>query len=234
MIGARLGYVFFYSPLYYWEHPFEVLEIWKGGMSFHGGALGVIIASLNFCKRKRYEFYTLADPSMPFVAVGVGIVRIANFINSELYGSPTNLPWAVIFYDRDYNYTQPSHPSQIYESFCEGFFMAILLQYLLFKTKIKGLIFWLFIGLYGVVRYLIEFIRLPDYHIRLYRLEIYQNNEWMFTFFSIGQILCLVMVVIAVGGCIRILRRGKSPVSSNTKNTNETQRSLRKENTEKG
>jgi len=196
MIGGRLGYVFFYRLTDYMQNPWHIFAVWEGGMSFHGGMLGVIIAALIFCKKYKYNFYTLADPTMPLVAIGVGIVRMANFINGELYGSITNVPWAVIFFRTD-PLRLPRHPSQIYESFLEGFLMAILLQFLLFKIKLKGIIFWLFIGIYGIVRFLIEFIRLPD-DISLYA------NGMLFGCFSMGQVLSLLMIAVAVFSIILI------------------------------
>jgi phosphatidylglycerol:prolipoprotein diacylglycerol transferase len=186
IIGGRLGYVLFYRFTDYLADPIRILYFQEGGMSFHGGLLGVIIASLIFCKRYGYNFYTLADPAMPIVAIGVGIVRIANFINGELYGKVTDVRWAVIFQNTDPE-ALPRHPSQLYESFLEGFLMAVILQFLLFKVKMRGLIFWTFIGLYGVIRYLIEFIRIPD------DLPIYDNGM-LFGIFSMGQFLSLLMI----------------------------------------
>jgi len=191
MIGGRLGYIFFYRFGDYLRNPLSVFYVWEGGMSFHGGMLGTICSVLLYCKRYKYDFYTIVDPAMPLVAIGVGLVRIANFINGELYGSPTTLPWAVIFI-RDDVYRLPRHPSQLYEALLEGFLMAILLQYLLSKNKIKGMIFWLFILIYGVVRYLIEFIRLPD------DIPIYKNGLLYGSLpVSMGQLLSLGMVLVA-------------------------------------
>ena len=186
-IGARLGFVLFYHPEYYLANPLEIIYIWQGGLSFHGGLIGVIIASLLFCRKYKYNFYTLADPAMPLVALSIGFVRIGNFINGELYGSVTNLPWAVVFANTD-PLLLPRHPSQIYESLLEGFLMSIFLQIMLFKTKISGMIFWLFIGCYGVVRFLVEFIRLPDD-------LIYYENGMILGFFSLGQLLSLFMII---------------------------------------
>lgn len=190
LIGGRLGYVIFYHPGYYLQNPLAVLYIWEGGMSFHGGALGVILAGIMFCKKYKYDFYTLADPVMPFVAIGLGLGRIANFINGELYGKASNLPWAVVFPATDPQ-AIPRHPTQLYEALLEGFLMAMVLQFLLLKTKLKGLIFWLFIGAYGVVRFLIEYIRIPD------DLPMYEKGL-IFSLFTMGQILSLVMIISSV------------------------------------
>ena len=200
IIGGRFGYVLFYQLSYYLQNPLHIFYVWNGGMSFHGGMIGVIISALIFCKKNKYDFYTLADPSMPLVAIGIGIVRMANFINGELYGKYTTLPWAVIFKRTD-PLMLPRHPSQIYEAILEGFLMAILLQFILFKTNLKGMIFWLFIGLYGVVRFLIEFIRIPD------DLPIYKNGM-IFGFFSMGQFFSLLMILTA-GVFLFIITRKK-------------------------
>ena len=194
-IGARLGYVCFYDPSYYLSNPLRIFFLWEGGLSFHGGLIGVITASLLFCKKNKYNFYTIADPAMPLVALSLGFGRIGNFINGELYGSVTNVPWAVVFTNVD---QLPRHPSQLYESLLEGFLMAAFLQFMLFKTKIKGMIFWLFIGCYGVVRYLIEYIRLPD------DISIYKNGM-ILGYFSMGQLLSLGMIIAAIVGFVVIM-----------------------------
>ncbi|MCL2064379.1 MAG: prolipoprotein diacylglyceryl transferase [Candidatus Cloacimonetes bacterium] len=192
MIGARFGYVLFYGFTHYMANPLKIFYVWEGGMSFHGGLLGVIIAVLIFCKKTKQDFFTLADPAMPWVAIGVGFGRIGNFINGELFGKVSNLPWAMIFLRTDPEML-PRHPSQLYEAIFEGFLMAAFLQFMLFKTNIKGLIFWLFIGIYGIVRYLIEFIRIPD------NLPIYDNGL-IFNMFTMGQVLSLLMVISAIIG----------------------------------
>jgi phosphatidylglycerol:prolipoprotein diacylglycerol transferase len=199
IIGGRLGYVIFYDLVEYLQNPLRIFFVWEGGMSFHGGLIGVIVAALIFCVKYKYNFYTLADPAMPLVAIGVGLVRIANFINSELVGRATELPWAVIFV-RAEEFAVPRHPSQLYEALLEGFLMAIVLQIVLFRTKVKGLVFWLFIGIYGVVRYLVEYIREPDV------LPMYENGM-LFGYFSMGQILSLVMLATAAFFISRLYKK---------------------------
>ncbi|MCL1827401.1 MAG: prolipoprotein diacylglyceryl transferase, partial [Candidatus Cloacimonetes bacterium] len=137
-------------------------------------------------RKYKYNFYTLADPAMPFVALGLGFGRIGNFINGELWGKVTTVPWAVIFPNGGY---LPRHPSQLYEALLEGFLMAIFLQIVLLKTKLKGLVFWLFIGTYGVVRFLLEFIRVPDENVDIYDSGLIWNA------FTMGQVLSLFMIV---------------------------------------
>ena len=197
MIGGRLGYVIFYGLLEYLKHPLDIFKVWEGGMSFHGGAIGTIIAGLIYCKKNKFDFYTLADPAMPFVAIGLGLGRIGNFINGELYGKVSDVPWAVIFPEGG---PWPRHPSQLYEALFEGFLMAIFLQLVLLKTSVKGLVFWLFIGSYGIVRFLIEYIRIPDTGLDIYK------HGMIFGVFSMGQVLSLCMIVAAVIGFIAIRR----------------------------
>ena len=188
-IGARLGFVLLYHPDYYLLHPWEILFVWQGGLSFHGGLLGVIFSCVLYCKKNKFNFFEIADQAMPLVALSLGFGRIGNFINGELYGSVTNLPWAVVFTEYD---PLPRHPSQLYEALLEGFLMAIFLQIMLYKTKVNGMIFWLFIGSYGVVRFLLEFVRLPDADLIFYR------NGPLFGHFSMGQVLSMGMIISAI------------------------------------
>ena len=184
IIGGRIGYVIFYHFVYYLNNPLHIFYVWQGGMSFHGGALGVIIAGLLFCKKHNYNFYRLADPVMPLVAIGLGLGRIGNFINAELYGRPTDLPWGVIFPDSD---GAARHPSQLYEAFAEGFLLFIISYLVLKKTDKPGVVFWLWMLLYGVFRFLIEFVRQPDAHLGT-----------IIGFFTMGQILSLMMIIISI------------------------------------
>ncbi len=184
VIGGRLGYVLFYKLSYYLYHPLNIFAVWEGGMSFHGGAVGVIIAGLLFSKKHNYNFYRLADPTMPLVAVGLGLGRIGNFINAELYGRVTTLPWGMVFPNSD---GQPRHPSQIYEAFLEGFLLFMITFIILKKTNKPGLVFWSFIGLYGLFRFLVEFVREPDEHL-----------GFLIGFMTMGQILSSIMFIFSV------------------------------------
>ena len=207
IVGARLGYVFFYNPNYFYNNPSVIIKFGEGGMSFHGGMLGVILTVLIFCKVNKKEFYQLADPIMPIVAFGLGLGRVANFINGELYGKVTNVSWAVIFPNVD---MQPRHPSQLYEALFEGFLMALFLQIVLFKSKIKGLVFWLFIFLYGVVRFLIEYIRLPDSHLPMYKEGLLLGVFTMGQILSLCMILSSIMVLVWFSGGVNFFRREKN------------------------
>lgn len=190
IIGGRLGYVLFYDLLEYMRHPLHIFAVWEGGMSFHGGAVGVIIAGVLFCRSQKISFYRLADPTMPLVAIGLGLGRIGNFINGELYGRITTVPWGMVFPGTD---GTPRHPSQLYEAFLEGFIMALVLQFILKKTRKEGLVFWGFILLYGCIRFMLEFVREPD------ALPIYDHGM-LFGFMSIGQILSSIMIICSIIG----------------------------------
>jgi phosphatidylglycerol:prolipoprotein diacylglycerol transferase len=190
ILGGRLGYVLFYNLAYYLQHPLEIFAVWSGGMSFHGGAIGVIIAGAWYLYRHKLNFWKLADPMMPLVAIGLGLGRLGNFINGELYGRITHVPWAMIFPDSD---GQPRHPSQLYEFFLEGIVLAIISQLVYRKTKTEGLGFWAFIGCYGIFRIFIEFFREPD-KIALYR------HGLLFGFVTMGMLLSFLMVVSSIAG----------------------------------
>lgn len=205
ILGGRLGYVIFYNLLYYLQHPLSILATWEGGMSFHGGALGVIIGGLIFCRRTKLRFYSLADPAVPIVAMGLGLGRLGNFINGELYGRASNLPWAMIFPGSD---GVPRHPSQLYELILEGIVLASVTQFLLTKVKKEGIVFWSFIGLYGVFRFMIEFVRQPD------SLDFYSRFGYILGFMSIGQFLSLIMVLVSAYAIWRINRPAGVPVAA--------------------
>ncbi len=198
ILGGRLGYVLFYNLPYYLRHPLEVFFVWQGGMSFHGGALGVIIAGLIFLKRQKLQFYPLADPMMPFAAIGLGLGRLGNFINAELWGKVTALPWGMVFPEAG---AKPRHPSQLYEALLEGLAL-FLVSLLLLKRRLKdGVVFWAFIGLYGVFRFFIEFVRVPD------DLDVYRKYGYFLGFMTIGQILSALMIVAAAIGIWHIYRK---------------------------
>jgi phosphatidylglycerol---prolipoprotein diacylglyceryl transferase len=161
VLGGRLGYVLFYMPGYYISHPLEALSVWRGGMSFHGGALGVTIAILLFTPARRLPLFGFSDIILEAIPIGLFFGRIANFINGELYGRPTQIPWAMIFPNAG---PMPRHPSQLYEAFCEG----ILLFLLLFAAeqfgarRRPGIVTGLFLAGYAVARMSGELFRQPD------------------------------------------------------------------------
>ncbi|HOD18049.1 MAG TPA: prolipoprotein diacylglyceryl transferase [Candidatus Cloacimonadota bacterium] len=199
IIGGRLGYVLFYNLPYYLKNPLEIFAVWSGGMSFHGGALGVIIAGLIFVHKHKLNFLQLADPIMPLVAIGLGLGRLGNFINGELYGRVTNVPWAMIFPDSD---GLPRHPSQLYELFLEGIVLAIICQVVYKKSKISGMGFWTFIGFYGIFRIFVEFFREPD------KLDLYSRGLF-FGFVTVGMLLSFFMVIAAAIGIFYLYKKNK-------------------------
>ncbi|HOH59941.1 MAG: prolipoprotein diacylglyceryl transferase [Candidatus Cloacimonetes bacterium] len=198
ILGGRLGYVVFYNFLYYLRNPLEIFAVWEGGMSFHGGALGVIIAGLLFCRKYKYSFVDLADAAIPLVAIGLALGRLGNFINAELWGQVSNLPWAMVFPDAG---DLPRHPTQLYEMLSEGILLGLISYLLLRKGARKGMVFWTFIGGYGIVRFLIEFVRIPD------DISFYRDFGFIFGFMSIGQFLSMLMVIAAGIGTYIIYRR---------------------------
>lgn len=165
IVGGRLGYVLLYNPYKYFSNPIEILKTYEGGMSFHGGALGVITAAYIFSKRHKISFLSLTDIISPVVPIGLFFGRIANFINGELYGRATNSALGIIFPNSD---LQPRHPSQLYEAFFEGLVLFGILAYAVFKRKSlnkQGLNSGLYLTFYSIFRIIIEILREPDIQI---------------------------------------------------------------------
>ena len=161
IIGGRLGYVFFYNINYYSNNLIEIFKIWQGGMSFHGGLMGIILVSIWFAKKNNQNVFKYLDVISLVAPIGIFFGRAANFINSELYGIETNLPWGVKFLKVDNLYR---HPSQLYEAFFEGIILFIVLYVFKSKGFMKkpGVISGLFLILYSIFRFIIEFFRVPD------------------------------------------------------------------------
>ncbi len=202
MLGARIGYVVFYNLDYYMAHPLEIFLPFSfsggfhftglAGMSYHGGLIGVISASALFCYRYRVNFWKFADFLIPSIPLGYTFGRIGNFINGELYGRVTSVPWGMYFpLDRT---NQLRHPSQLYEAFFEGIFLFFILWKIRNRKFFDGFFLALYIIGYGSVRFFIEFVREPDSQLGLF-----------FGFLSMGQILCLFMILAGTG--IIIVRR---------------------------
>ena len=187
VIGGRLGYVFFYNPSYYLENLNEILMIWNGGMSFHGALLGIVFATILFCKKNKVNIFYYLDLVALSAPIGIFLGRIANFINSELYGRASDIIWSVKFIQID---NLNRHPSQIYEAIFEGIFLFILLNLFHFKiTKKNGLASSLFLILYSLFRFFIEFTREPDSNIGLILFNMSMGQIISVIFFIIGMIL---------------------------------------------
>ena len=193
IIGGRVGYVLFYQLQLFFLDPLYIFQIWKGGMSFHGGLIGMIFAIYIFAKQNNLSFFYLSDLVSIVAPIGLFLGRISNFINTELYGRITDFPFAIIYPLIDNN---PRHPSQLYEAFFEGVVLFIILYLIFIKNSKKysaGIISAYFLILYSIFRFLIEFLREPDLHLGLF-----------LNYFSMGQILC---IPILFAGILILFRR---------------------------
>ena len=190
IIGGRLGYVLFYNFNYYSNNLIDILKIWQGGMSFHGGLIGVIVVSIWFSRKNSQDPFIYLDIVSLVAPIGIFFGRIANFINSELYGTETNLPWAVKFIQVDNLYR---HPSQLYEAFFEGILLFIILIYFRNKGLYKntGLISGLFLFFYSIFRFFIEFVRVPDEQIGYLFLDLTRGQIISLIFLLIGTYLII-------------------------------------------
>ncbi len=159
VLGGRLGYVLFYKAGYYFAHPAEIFMVWHGGMSFHGGFLGVLVGVCLFARRNRRNWFDVTDFLAPLVPLGLAAGRLGNFINSELPGRVTDVPWAMIFPNID---SQPRHPSQLYQFALEGVALFLLLWWLSSKPRPRAAVSAAFLIGYGVFRFVAEFAREPD------------------------------------------------------------------------
>jgi len=185
IIGGRVGYVLFYNFKYYLENVFEIFMIWNGGMSFHGGLIGVIIATLLFSKKHKIDPYIFLDLISLAAPIGIFFGRIANFINSELYGKETDVLWSVKFLTID-NISR--HPSQIYEAILEGVILFVLLNYIVKKNIFSkaGVISSLFLMFYSIFRFLAEFFRVPDSEIGYIIFDLSLGQLISIIFFTFG------------------------------------------------
>ncbi len=181
LLGARLGYVVFYNLSYYIQHPLEIFAIWHGGMSFHGGLIGSVIAGILFCKKLKIDVWQIADIVIATAPIGLGLGRLGNFINGELYGRVTDVPWAMIFPTGG---PLPRHPSQLYEFFLEGIVLFTILWTMKNKGFKTGILSSLFIIFYGVFRFFVEFFREPDVQV-----------GYIMGIFTMGQILSGAMII---------------------------------------
>lgn len=201
VLGGRLGYCIFYKPAYYAAHPLEVFAVWQGGMSFHGGMLGVVAAMVWFARSRQRPFWQVADFVAPCVPTGLAAGRIGNFINGELPGrlSAPDLPWGMVFPGAG---ALPRHPSQVYQFLLEGLLLFALLWLYARRERAQGQVAAAFLGGYGVLRFVAEFFREPDAHLGLLALGM-----------SMGQWLCVPMVL---GGAGMWWWFGRHPASEPT------------------
>ena len=187
IIGGRAGFVLFYNFSYYLAHPIEIFYLQQGGMSFHGGLAGVIIAMVLFARKLKQPFFVLTDFIAPVVPVGLFTGRIGNFINGELWGGPSQLPWAMVFPDPAAGGVA-RHPSQLYEALFEGVLLFLILWWFSMKPRPLAAVSGLFLFGYGVSRFLVEFVRVPDENIS------YVAFDWL----TMGQILSTPMIIVGV------------------------------------
>lgn len=195
ILGGRIGYILFYKPDMIWLNPGELPAIWHGGMSFHGGLIGVGLAIWWFSRQHKTPLFGLADLVACAAPIGLFFGRLANFVNAELYGRETTAPWAVMFPQPgplgDIAYTTPRHPSQLYEAFLEGLVLFALLRFAThnkFTLQRPGLTTGLFLAGYGTFRFMVEFVREPDQHM----------PEALRHYITMGMLLCLPMIALGL------------------------------------
>jgi len=184
IVGGRLGYVLFYKPAWFASHPLEILAVWQGGMSFHGGLLGVIAAQWWFARSRGRPFWQVMDLIAPCVPLGLASGRVGNFINGELWGrvADPSLPWAMVFPQS--GSMVPRHPSQVYQFLLEGVLLFVLLWFYARRRRAEGQVAAVFLGGYGLMRFVAEYFREPDAYLGLLALGL-----------SMGQWLCVPMMV---------------------------------------
>ena len=202
VLGGRLGYVLFYKPVYYASNPLEILAVWQGGMSFHGGMLGVILAMVLFARSRKRRWLEVTDLIAPCVPTGLASGRMGNFINGELWGraADPSLPWAMVFPQSLSDV--PRHPSQLYQFALEGLLLFVLLWVYARKPRATGQVSGLFLLGYGVFRFIAEYFRQPDAHLGLLALGM-----------SMGQWLCVPMIL---GGALMWRWASQQPPSAAT------------------
>lgn len=197
ILGGRIGYCLFYKPGYYAAHPLEVLAVWQGGMSFHGGMLGVIAAMLWYARSRQRPLLQVVDFVAPCVPTGLAMGRLGNFINGELWGrvASPDLPWGMVFRGAG---DAPRHPSQLYQFLLEGLLLFVLLWLYARKERVPGQVAAAFLFGYGVLRFVAEFFREPDAHLGLLSLGM-----------SMGQWLCIPMILGGAGLWVWVRSRGR-------------------------
>jgi phosphatidylglycerol:prolipoprotein diacylglycerol transferase len=198
IIGGRLGYIFFYNFSFYLNSPLEIFKLWEGGMSFHGALIGIVIGTHLYSIRNKLQTFFLLDIIACVSPIGIFLGRIANFINGELVGKVSSVPWSVIFPNID---MLPRHPSQLYEAFFEGLVLFLIMNVIIFKENYKiGTCSYIFLMCYGVLRIFSEFFREPDTHL-----------GYLFNILSMGTLLSLIMIIF---GAVIFFYREKNEIKS--------------------
>ncbi|MDQ7782003.1 MAG: prolipoprotein diacylglyceryl transferase [Desulfomonilaceae bacterium] len=192
LVGARLGYAVFYNAKAYLQAPWEILAVWHGGMSFHGGLIGMVVAGFIFARLRGAPFMELADIGALSAPIGLMLGRLGNFVNGELFGRVTTVPWGIVFPEGG---PLPRHPSQLYESFLEGPVLFMFLWWLRLRTKYHGEVLAVFLIGYGVLRFFVEFFREPDFHL-----------GFIVHALTMGQLLCMAMTAAGIALLIVVRR----------------------------
>lgn len=201
IVGGRVGYVLFYDLPAYAANPLKVFQIWDGGMAFHGGLLGVLICTWLFARKTQTPFMKLMDFIAPLVPIGLGAGRIGNFINAELWGKATDVSWAMIFPTDPAQL--PRHPSQLYQAALEGVALFVILWIFTRKPRPTGSVMGLFGICYGIFRFIVEFVRVPDTQLG------YLAFNWL----TMGQLLCLPMILAGAGLMVWAYRHERKALS---------------------
>ena len=189
MVGGRLGYVLFYDLGSYLKDPLSIFKIWQGGMSFHGGFLGMLLAAWYITRKKHWNFFEIADLVSTAAPIGLGLGRLGNFINGELFGRPTNVAWAMVFPEGG---NMPRHPSQLYEAVLEGLVLFLLLRWIYKKNFYQGTVFWALLAFYGLFRFLVEFVREPDVQIGFDLGPFTRGQELTFPMLAVGLTMMII------------------------------------------
>jgi phosphatidylglycerol:prolipoprotein diacylglycerol transferase len=201
VLGGRLGYILFYGISGFLSDPLSLLRVWEGGMSFHGGLIGVLLAVWFLVRKQRRSFFEVTDFIAPLVTIGLGAGRLGNFINAELWGGPTALPWGMrvpcveapalcsrLGMPEGTDYSLPVHPSQLYEALLEGLILFVILWAFSIKPRPRMAVSGLFLLCYGIFRFGVEFVRMPDAHIG------YLAFSWL----TMGQLLSFPMICLGI------------------------------------
>ncbi|MXY39373.1 MAG: prolipoprotein diacylglyceryl transferase [Rhodospirillaceae bacterium] len=205
IVGGRLGYVIFYKPGFYLENPERILALWQGGMAFHGGLIGVALAIVLFCRKRRIDMFSAGDLAACAVPLGLLLGRLANFVNGELWGRVSDVPWAMVFPGGG---PLPRHPSQLYEAVLEGLLLFAVINLWRRRTGAldrPGELTGLFCAGYGIARFIVEFFRQPDAFL--------PGSGFLFGFVTMGQLLSLPLVALGVWLILRARKRAAVAVN---------------------